>query len=225
MSRHMPVSDRPVGRLERGGIVRTDDRHTVIDWRTPRPAGPLDRLVGPGATPAELVLQFLPSITIAAIWLAFAHAHGAAWSAMQAIVAALLAIDMIGGVITNATGASKRYVHRPGRGLVHHIGFVALHAVQPLALVALFDPGNLTFAIGSFMLAFVGTGAVLCAPPYLRRPVAGASVAAGVVVGATLLSAPEHFAWFLPLYLVKLLWSRLVREEPYRPATDEVGIA
>lgn len=192
--------------------------HPPIDWRVPPLKGPLDRLVGPGATPAELAIQFVPTVFITLAWLLHAHAAGAGWSPLQTLVAALLATDMIGGVITNATGAAKRYFHRPGQGFAQHLGFVALHAVQPLLLVTLFDPGNVAFAAGSFGLALAGALAVLAAPSYLQRPVAGASLAAALFVGTTLLNAPAHFAWFLPVYLVKLLWSHLVREEPYRPA-------
>jgi hypothetical protein len=199
-------------------LRHTANHPTPIDWHVPPPKRSLDRLVGPGATPAELAIQFVPTVVITLAWLLHAHAAGAGWSPLQTFVAALLATDMIGGVITNATGVAKRYFHRPGQGFAQHLGFVALHAVQPLLLVTLFDPGNVAFAAGSFGLALAGAFAVLAAPPYLQRPVAGASLAAALFVGTTLLNAPAHFAWFLPVYLVKLLWSHLVREEPYRPA-------
>lgn len=190
--------------------------HAPIDWRIPAPRGALDRFVGPGATRAELAIQFVPTGAITLGWLLHAHATGAAWSPLQTIVAALIALDMVGGVITNATGAAKRWYHRPGQRARHHLGFVALHAVQPLVVVALFAPHDYAFAWGSFGLALAGALAVLAAPPYLQRPVAGAALAAGLFVGLTLLSAPPHFEWFLPVYLIKLVWSHLVREEPYR---------
>lgn len=193
-------------------------RHAPIDWRIPAPRGALDRFVGPGATRAELAIQFAPTGAIAGAWLLHAHATGAAWSPLQTIVAALIALDMVGGVITNATGAAKRWYHRPGQRARHHLGFVALHAVQPLVVVALFEPHDVAFAWGTFGLALVGALVVLAAPPYLQRPVAGAALATGLVVGSSVLSPPSHFEWFLPVFLVKLLWSHLVREEPYRPA-------
>jgi hypothetical protein len=54
-------------------------------------------------------------------------------------------------------------------------------------------------------------------PVYLQRPVA-MLVLVAAVVGNALVSAPEGWAWFIPVLMAKLVVGHAVREEPYRPA-------
>src|SRR5574337_1540630 len=107
----------------------------IVDWHPPAPrpglAGAPDRFIGPGATRAEIVLQFaIPAI--AAI-LALLHARyiGVHWSAIQYVLCALLAFDIAGGIITNATSSAKRWYHRAGQGFRQHFRTVLLHLAHP----------------------------------------------------------------------------------------------
>jgi len=82
-----------------------------ISWDLPafRPGfwGIIDKFIGPGATTAEkniqLFLPFLFSAGVVAIGL-YSEFN---WSVVQYVIIALLAGDMVGGVVTNATSAAK----------------------------------------------------------------------------------------------------------------------
>lgn len=193
----------------------------IVDWHPPAPrpglAGALDRFIGPGATRAEIVLQFaIPAI--AAI-LALLHARyiGVHWSAIQYVLCALLAFDIAGGIITNATSSAKRWYHRAGQGFRQHFRTVLLHLAHP-ALVAwlflAFDVPWFLAAAGYLLLASV---VVLRVPPYVQRPIAMIAFAVGLLIAMYGLHQPAGLAWFLPLFYLKLLVSHLVKEEPYRP--------
>jgi len=179
----------------------------------------MDRFVGPGATPAELLLQFVPTLILAFGWVGFALYQGMDWTWWQLLLAWILVVDMVGGVITNATNAGKRWYHRPGQGFRQHLGFVLLHAFQPAVIVLAFDWGNLTFFIGSFGYLLGATLCLLTTPLYLQRPLAGLLVVIGCFLGLYVLPVPIGFEWFVPVYCVKVLSSHLVKEAPFRPST------
>jgi VIT1/CCC1 family predicted Fe2+/Mn2+ transporter len=106
------------------------DTGVRIDWSYPEPKNAFDRFVGPGATRAEQVLQFAAPAVAAAVLVLAALVGGSGWSLVQYIVAAVITLDMVGGVITNATGAAKRWHHRRSQGFGNHMGFVLIHIVQ-----------------------------------------------------------------------------------------------
>jgi hypothetical protein len=189
-----------------------------IDWQHPPPENALDRFIGPGATRAEVVLQLLPTVLIALAFTVYAAQAGWGWSLWQHLLAAVLVLDMVGGVVTNATSAAKRWYHRPGQGFAAHMGFVALHVVQPALVVVFFDPGNWAFVAAGFGFVFVAALLVLRAPLYLQRPLAGLLLVLGIFLAMYGVQAPPGFEWFLPVYYAKLLCSHLLREEPYRPS-------
>lgn len=195
-----------------------DTRRSQIDWTKPVPQRAVDSFAGPQATSAELALQFAVAAAAAATFLGAEAYCGWGWSIVQKVVAALLAFDLFGGVVTNATSAAKRWYHRIDQTLRHHLAFVLLHAVQPALVVAFFAPDALTFAAASFAFVFGGAMVILALPLYLHRPVAACLVAVGIILGLYILAAPLHFEWFFPVYVVKVLHSHLVFEAPFRPA-------
>lgn len=89
-----------------------------VNWDPPAPrrglAGEWDKFVGPGQIRAELWLIIIPSLLaglglpLYAIWL------GLGWTTAQLVVAGLMAFDLTGGVVTNATSTAKRWYPRPG---------------------------------------------------------------------------------------------------------------
>lgn len=189
----------------------------IIDWQYPQPGSAWDRFIGPGATRAEVLLQVVPPLVAAAALPLIAIGQGWGWTWWQHLAASLLMLDMLGGIITNATSTAKRWYHREGQGFREHMGFIGLHIFQPLLLVLVFDRGNLAFVIGSFGYLLATSLTILAAPLYLRRPLAMLAMVGGIGLGLYVLPVPMHFAWFLPLYYAKLLVSHLLREEPYRP--------
>lgn len=181
-------------------------------------AGILDRFVGPGATPAELVLQFVFPLGAAVVAVAYAAYTIETWSTAQYVLCAVLAFDIVGGIITNATSSGKRWYHRDGQGFPQHFGFITLH-LGHLALVSWvflgFDFVWLA-AAGAYLL-IAGFG-IIMSPLYLQRPVALLMYAGSILLALYGLASPIGMEWFLPLFYLKLFVAHLPKEEAYRPS-------
>lgn len=186
-----------------------------IDWHIPNDRRPLARLVGPGATTAELSLQFSFAFAAAAAVTAGAILHQWGWSVSQVAVAAILAFDIAGGIVTNSTSAGKRWYHRPGRSAGHHFRFVALHGCHlAIVAVAFFPSANQLALLGcSYLLACAALQ--LSVPVYLRRPIAAMQTTVVIVLAEYVFDAPPHLEWVLPGLSLKLLMGYLPVEAPF----------
>lgn len=196
-------------------VTKTSPR---IDWQYPEPRGWFDRFIGPGVTRAELWLQFGVASLVAVALPMAAVVDNRGWTWWQLLLIAVIAFDLMGGVVTNATSTAKRWYHRPGQSFNQHMGFILLHLLQPLVVVLAFDPGNWLFVGGSFGYLVLASLLILRAPLYLQRPLALSLLVGGIFLSLYVLPVPLYFEWFLPVYYVKLLVSHLLYEEPYRPA-------
>jgi hypothetical protein len=96
-----------------------------------------DQLVAPRASRGELLVAYATALS--GVVLATALAADAGLSALPLVVVAVVAFDLFGGAVVNATAAAKRRFHGPGPTWRHHLGFVPVH-VQPFVL-ALVVPG------------------------------------------------------------------------------------
>jgi hypothetical protein len=167
-------------------------------------------LVAPGASTAESTLCY--AAAGAAALSAAAGAHAAGLGPWSIAVLAVVAFDLVGGAVVNATPAAKVRFHGPGRSGAHRLAFVAAH-VQPF-LLALLVPGfGWTAAALAYGLAVGGAVAVLVAAPRLRRPLAFAVTAVGSVAALVAVPLPAFLAWVTPVLLVKLLLGHLLPEE------------
>lgn len=191
-----------------------------IDWEPPAPRGGImeywDRFVGPGTTRAEEWLQAGGVLALTAVCLGFyAQAGRLAEGWLAGLIVALLAFDIAGGVVTNATRAAKRWYHRRGEGFGSHFRFTALHGVH-IALVAwLFAGTPLVYfgAVYAFLLA--AAAVILAVPLYLQRAVALMLCALGIVGAQIPLFTVAGLDWFLPLLFLKLLVAHIVKEAPF----------
>lgn len=210
--------------FKRSGV---DPRHcsASIDWRVPDPQNGLDRFIGPGATKGEMVLQFAVPTLFAATLCGMAAVLPWGWTPVQVIGATVLAFDTLGGVITNATGAAKRWYHRSGQSRRDHLLFVAVHAVQVALFSWLFTaPGWVSFLIVYGYLLFA-SAVIVGVPVYLQRPVSLTCLAGGIAVSLYALRVPAQLEWFVPLFYVKIFVSHLLHEEPYRPLSATANAA
>ncbi len=182
-------------------------------------AGLWDRLVGPGVTPAEWRLELGGTLfLLAGIGLAlFRGREGLGWSPVQWSVALLLALDLSGGVVVNATGTAKRWYHRPGQGLWQHMAFVAVHALHLFLVAWLFRGVDWAYFLLNYAYLLLASWLVLRAPLHLQRPTAMTLYAASLLGSFYLLPATLGMAWFLPFFYLKLLVSHLPQETPFRP--------
>ncbi len=57
-------------------------------------------------------------------------------------------------------------------------------------------------------------------PMYLHRPIALLVVMLSIIL-ATLIPAPIGLEWLAPIFMIKLVLSHGVREEPYRPTLGD----
>ncbi|MFJ5047458.1 hypothetical protein [Streptomyces sp. NPDC088719] len=173
-------------------------------------AGWLDpRLLAPDAERGERVVCYASALagTVLATVLALRAQH--TWLPLTVI--AVVAFDLFGGTVVNATRSAKRRFHRPGRSWRHHLAFVAAH-VQPFAL-ALLVPGFGWISAGLvYALTLAGAACVLVAPADLRRPVAFAVSALAITAATTSVAVPDELAWFAPVLVIKLLLAHLLPE-------------
>jgi hypothetical protein len=132
------------------------------------------------------------------------------------LVAVLIAFDIAGGIVTNATSAAKRWYHRPGQGFWQHLGFTAIH-VYPFIIAWLFLGMDWSYGLIVYGYLLFATLVILLVPQYLQRPVAMAAYAGGLLVALYVLPLIPGLEWFVPFFYLKLLVSHLIKEEPYRP--------
>ncbi len=192
-------------------------RSVVIEWEFPEPKNALDRFIGPGATKAEILLQFGVPVLFAAVFGGMALSLSWGWTPLQIIGAVILALDIVGGVITNATGAAKRWYHRSGQSRRKHLAFVGIHAIQLGAFALLFPGMALTGFSITYGYLWLASVVMLSVPLYLQRPVSLICLAGGLGLGLYAVNVPVQLEWFIPLFYAKIFVSHLLYEEPYRP--------
>lgn len=195
-----------------------------INWNYPAPrrgmAGVVDKLFGPGATSAEVWLQTIIPFSAAIAAPIYAAGLDIGWSFLQYLVCAVLALDIIGGIITNATSSAKRWFHRTGQGAFQHMGFVLVHLCHLTLVSWLYLSFDLVWIVvtGGYLLV-----AALCITNialYLQRPIAMVFYAGALMIILYGIEQPVGLEWFLPMFYIKLLLSHLPKEEPYRPAVE-----
>lgn len=177
--------------------------------------GWLDRFVGPGATQAELILQFLFPIIAATGAVVYAWHATNDWSLWHFIVCALLAFDVTGGIITNATSAAKRWYHRPGQNWPQHLGFVAVHVVHLVFVSWLFLDFDISWLVVAALFLMFASCIIVWTRLYLQRPVALILYGVSLLLSLYILESPLGLEWFLPFFYLKLLVSHLPAEKSY----------
>ena len=193
-----------------------------IIWDYPEPRsglkGAWDKFIGPGPTRAELLMQLIIPLAAAVAAALYAWRWVEGWTLVQRVVSVLLAIDISGGIVTNATSTAKRWYHRQGQGFRNQFGFVALHLLHLVVVSWLYLSLDTPWVVVSGGDLLISTLVILLVPQYLQRPTAMTAYACALVISIYVLRQPDGLGWFLPLFYLKLLVSHLPKEEPYRPA-------
>lgn len=192
-----------------------------VNWIPPQPRGGLkgawDRFAGPGMTRAEFYLCWAVALAAGIALPVAALAAGLGWGAGRLVIAGLIALDMAGGVVTNATSPAKRWYHREGQGFSKQFLFVAVHAFQLFLVAWLFGAMDWEYFGVVYGYLLVSALAVLLVPLYLKRPVALAAMAGAILVNWYAVTPPGGFEWFAPVLILKLLVSHLLPEAPFPP--------
>ena len=191
-----------------------------IDWQC---AGDFGFTAGYQPTKAERIIANYPALLVP-ILLYFLAWQDLGWSAVQIAVASFLALDMIGGVLTNSLGSMKRFLHTDQQLPLNWLGklvgskfvFPAIH-FQIFAAPLCFD---VAWSYGFFWYGLMMASILLIhkLPLYLHRPVALLIVMLSIIVSQVAFVAPAGLEWLAPIYMIKLVLSHGVREEPYRPS-------
>lgn len=195
-----------------------------IEWTPAQPRrgmlGMWDKFVGPGATASEEWLQLGGGLALAGFIgiLLYLQRDMLNWSGLQVAAAALLLFDLIGGIITNATSAAKRWYHRAGQeGLAAHLPFVAVHGIHLLIVAAIFRSMDWGFFIVLYGYLLLAAVIILRMPLYLQRPVSLMLFCGGFVLGQYVFTPVPGLEWFIPFFYLKLLVSHLLKEAPFTP--------
>ncbi len=192
-----------------------------IDGNCPAPRsgliGCLDRITGPEATTAELLVQFIPSAIFAIVAPIYAQTLSVDWTPWQLGLISLLGLDLAGGVLTNATSSAKRWFHRAGQTWQHHLGFVSIHIVHIFLVAILFRGLDWDFGFIASTYLIASSILILQTPLYLQRPIAFGLYGLALLGNSYLFVPTVGLEWFLPLFFLKILISHLLKEAPYRP--------
>ncbi len=197
-----------------------------IRWASPEPRtgwlGLWDRFVGPGATAAEEWLQLLGGLVLITMaLLVFFIRFPDEPTRIQIVIVTLLALDLSGGVITNATSTAKCWYHREGQGWWQHLVFVLPHGIHLVLLVWLFPGVAWWFFLLFYGYLVAATLIILHTPLYLQRPTAFMCYA-GVVLLNVLFAPTPGLEWVVPFLFLKLLIGHLLKEAPFRPEGERL---
>ncbi|MFC0681357.1 hypothetical protein ACFFGH_26295 [Lysobacter korlensis] len=183
-----------------------------------------DPVYGAGATGPEKNLARVAGVTGAVLTVgSVGVAAPDAWTWWQYAVAAVLAFDLIGGVVANGLNSAKRdHFAAPGpaagwlgRLVRRPVLFAAVH-IQPILIGLLFPGAAWWWGAAWYLIALLTVALVRVTPLYLQRPVA--LFCCTVVAVLAPLSAAPFGLWWVPVIMVlKLTLAHAVQEEPYRP--------
>ncbi|MET9689483.1 hypothetical protein ABZY81_13510 [Streptomyces sp. NPDC006514] len=204
--------------------MRTD---LEIRWEIPPtstgPLGRLERFMGPGKSRSESAVEILGAggcavLLAAGVWSSGIHRD---WNGLQWVVVVLIGLDLLGGILTNATNSAKRWYHRQDPGARRaRLLFVGAHVLHLAAMGLLVLGGDRGWTLGNTALLLCAAVVVEFAPVHLKRPAAMACYSAAVVVNLFWLPVPVALAWFAPLFFLKLLVCHLVPEAPLERRCD-----
>ena len=196
---------------------------TEIKWTPPPPRkglnGYWDQFIGPGATNTEQLVQLAMGIGLAMLLMVFLFVQRDTlnWSSIQVVVVVFFAVDLFGGVVTNATAAAKRWYHREGYdSLQGHLPFIVVHGIHLVVFSAAFRGMDWAFVVVLFGYLLLATFILSRVPLYLQRPVGMALYCGGYLLGTYLFVPTVGTEWFVPIFYLKLIVSHLLKEAPFK---------
>ena len=204
----------------------------TIDWTIPPTAsgwgGRLERFMGPGKTRAEIIVELVGGVLGLAAIAALAATDEAvrAWSSPQIGLGVVLAIDLVGGALTNATNSAKRWYHRPGpRQVRSRLMFLAAHVVHLAVIAYILLPNDATWWWTHLTLLAVSSLLIEAVPVEVRRPTAVAALVCAVGLGQAVAPVEGVLVLVPVLFYLKLLLGHLVPEAPLveRPCVASTG--
>lgn len=165
----------------------------------------INRLLhGDNPDPREMALTYALGTVSTIFIIAFSLNAGTELSVLQIVVLAVLALDIVGGVIANSTRSTNTWYRE--RSLGAQFLFLAVHAFHPLVAVLVLDPGNWLYFgfVYLYMLATASVVLMLARTDY-QRPVAYGLYIVGLILALYLLNPAPAIVWLAPVYFTKLI--------------------
>lgn len=197
-----------------------DNTRAHIDWKY---SGKPDAFFGTGATALEQALVWIFAGTGTAILGWVVWTDPLPWKWWQYAIAAVMALDILGGVVANSLNSCKRFYHAPRKpeetgftGLAkNHYAFVALH-VHPIIVGLFFGSFDWTYGLFWYLAMILSTVAVLRLPLYLQRPFSLGMIMSAILLNFYVIQPVTGFEWLVPALFLKIVYGHIVQEEPYR---------
>ena len=173
--------------------------------------GEWDKFIGPGATRQENALIWTAGIGLGALALWLATSEPVSWPWWKWVIAGVIAFDLFGGVVANASRVTKRWYHREGQTSKDHFIFTIVHILHILIVGFVFRGIDWVFMLMGSVFLILGALLILRTQAYLRRPMAYAIFTAGILLDIAL-GATIGLRWFFPVLLAKLLLGHLLND-------------
>ncbi len=168
--------------------------------------------MGPGKTRAESAVEYTGGVVCVLLLGTYCWTALSGRSIAEVVALAVIACDLVGGVLTNATNSAKRWYHRT-RSARGRLTFVAVHTLH-IAVVGFLLLGDPAWFVANTLLLLGSALLIEAVPAALRRPVAMAAYMTVFLINLIALPVPALLAWFIPLFYLKLLICHLIPEVP-----------
>jgi nitrate/nitrite transporter NarK len=184
--------------------------------------GKPDYINGTGAYPEEKFIAFFGSALLPALVIYQLITGHMQWNIIQIVIGLYFALDLGGGLVSNALNSCKRYYDSPIKpeetgvaGAVKKMPvFIAAH-VHPLVVGLLFNDMNWTYALTWYAAFLISVLIVFKTPLYLKRAVGKLLAMVAIVVSFYLFTPVPGFEWFIPILFMKIITGHMIPEEPY----------
>jgi len=182
-----------------------------------KPVNGLEKFIGPGATRPEIILQFGAALVASVAAIVYPLSAGFSWTWWQYAIVGALALDMAGGILTNATNSGKSWYHRASQTNARHLIFIAIHIFQIGLVYGFFAPNLWRQGVYLYAVLIILSIVILATPRYLQRPVSLLCYIGAIMFYLYAITPVEGMEWFVPAFFLKLLVSHLPYEICFRP--------
>lgn len=190
--------------------------------------GKPDLFTGTEATVTEKLLAWTGGLIGTGILLFFYWTKDVDWTIWQYIFIAIIAFDLVAGVVANSLNSCKRFYHSSVKtfepsyiGLAKNHLFFSLIHVYPLLISLIFPSASWFYSGFWYLFLQASVLAVIKTPLYLQRPVSMLIIVTTFLINSYLIIAPAGFEWVVPVLFLKIVYAHTVKEEPYRPETEK----
>ena len=190
-------------------------------------SGQTDLTVGTQATATEKLLGWTAGLIGIVIIAFFYWQNKFDWAIWQYIVVAIITFDVIGGAVANSLNSCKRFYHSPLQTFEpdyvkfakNHLLFSLIH-IHPLIVSLMFSSASLFYGLFWYLSLQISVLTVTRTPLYLQRPVSMLIIVIALLINDYFINLPAGLEWLIPVLFIKIVYGHTVREEPYRPETE-----